>query len=100
MQETIFGMGPGPSGLPQLFSSNHVEEGVPLQAVVRKVAVHCGSGSGGGGGRGGGTVGAAAHGAGTVPWDVGPEDPAYQCCFHYDHMGQMLGLPRSGQGAL
>lgn len=91
-QETIFGMGPGPSNLPQLFSSDHVEEAVPLQAVQRKVAVRYSS-------AGGQATSTASNSGAAEPWDAIRADealgaPAFECCFHYDHRVMMLGLPR------
>ena len=76
MQETIFSMAPGPMGLPQIFSSSHVDEGVPLQAVARKVLVYQG-------GEGGHPTGAG-------------ETAAFSCSFHYDHDRMTLGLSNTG----
>lgn len=71
MQETIFSMAPGPMGLPQIFSSSHVDEGLPLQAVARKVVVY--------------------QGGEGCPTGAG-ETAAFSCSFHYDHDRMTLGL--------
>lgn len=91
-------MGPGPSNLPQLFSSDHVEEAVPLQAVQRKVAVRYSSA--GGPAASTASNSGAADGCAAEPWDApradeAPGAPAFECCFHYDHRVMMLGLPRT-----
>jgi hypothetical protein len=85
--ETIFDMGPSHCGRPQLFSSAHVEEVVPLAAVVRTVAVQCAG------------AGAAQSPAALMPaaGAGGAGAPAaaacvYVCAFHYDHVGMVLGV--------
>ena len=86
LQETIFGMPPGLDGLPQLFSSGHVDEAVPLQAVTRKVVVRFG----------GGAAAAVADGSGLKSLRHGEtEAPMFACSFHYDHVGMMLGAPKA-----
>lgn len=87
LQETIFGMPPGPDGLPQLFSSDHVDEAVPLQAVTGKVAVRFGGGAAAAAVDGSGLKSPRRHG-GTV-------EPVFACCFHYDHVAMMLGPPKA-----
>ena len=78
-------MPPGLDGLPQLFSSGHVDEAVPLQAVSRKVVVRFGGGA------------AAADGPGLKsPRHCGEAvAPVFACSFQYDHVGMMLGAPKA-----
>ena len=79
-------MPPGLDGLPQLFSSGHVDEAVPLQAVSRKVVVRFG----------GGAAAAVADGPGLKsPRHGETEAPMFACSFHYDHVGMMLGAPKA-----
>lgn len=67
----------GPMGLPHIFSSCHVDDAVPLQAVAKKVNIHY------------------QHGEAGKGEQCQPRagETAFSCLFHYDHERMTLGLP-------
>ena len=73
----------GPLGLPHIFSSSHVDVGLPLEAVAKKVVVVVNHG------------GAAPAVQPPAADAVGGETTAFCCCFHYDQDRMTLGLPNT-----